>query len=82
MKMSGLMKFTRNLCKSAKLKNVAPKENIPMHLETTYPLYAEQILNKIAKTFDGTYAVLKSKLQRFRIYFFRKPAMKGMESTS
>ena len=49
-----------------------------------YPstLYAEQILNKIAKTFDGTYAGLKSMLQRFRIYFFRNPAMKGMESTS
>ena len=45
-------------------------------------LYAEQILNKIAKTFDGTYAGLKSMLQRFRIYFFRNPAMKGMESTS
>ena len=32
-------------------------------------LYAEQILNKIANTFDGTYAGLKSMLQRFRIYF-------------
>ena len=32
-------------------------------------LYAEQILNKIANTFDGTYAGLKSMLQRFRIGF-------------
>jgi hypothetical protein len=32
-------------------------------------LYAEQILNEIANTFDGTYAGLKSMLQRFRIYF-------------
>ena len=31
------------------------------------PLYAEQILNKIANTFDGTYAGLKSMLQRNRI---------------
>ena len=30
---------------------------------------AEQILNKIANTFNGTYAGLASMLQRFRIYF-------------
>ena len=32
--------------------------------------YAEQILNKVANTFDMTYAGLKSMLQRFRKYFF------------
>ena len=48
----------------------------------SYSLYAEQILNKIANTFDGTYAGLKSMLQRFRKYFFWNPALKGVESTS
>ena len=48
----------------------------------TLSLYAEQILNKIANTFDGTYAGLKSMLQRFRKYFFWNPALKGVESTS
>ena len=44
--------------------------------------YPEGDLNKIAKTFNKTYAGLKSTLQRFRIYFFRNPSSKGVESTS
>ena len=42
----------------------------------------ERILNKIAKPVNKTYAGLKSTLQRFRIYFFRNPRLKGVESTS
>ena len=48
----------------------------------TYSQCADQILNKIANTFDETYAGLKSTLQGFRIYIFRNPSSKGMESTS
>ena len=43
----------------------------------TLALYAEQILNKIANTFDGTYAGLKNMLQRFRKYFFLKSRIEG-----
>ena len=41
-------------------------------------LYAEQILNKIANTFDGTYTGLKSMLQRFGIYSAQNPRFKFM----
>ena len=49
---------------------------------TEYPQYAERILNKIAKAINETFAGLKLMLQGFRIYFFRNPSIKGMESTS
>ena len=55
-------------------------ESLNFHLGD--PQYAEQILNKIANAFDGTYAGLKSMLQRFKIYFALNPRLKGVESTS
>ena len=44
--------------------------------------YAERILNKTAKAINETFAGLKLMLQGFRIYFFRNPSIKGIESTS
>ena len=42
----------------------------------------ERILNKTALPVNKTYTGLNSTLQRFRIYFFRNPRLKGVESTS
>ena len=42
----------------------------------------ERIFNKTAKAINETFAGLKLMLQGFRIYFFRNPSIKGIESTS
>ena len=57
----------------------------PLHSEKFLKLltkYVERILNKIAKTFNKTYAGLKSMLQRFGMYFAQKPRFKSVKSTS
>ena len=43
---------------------------------------AERILQKYAKYMNKTYVELKSKHQRFEIYFEWNPRLKGIESTS
>ena len=58
------------------------REENPLKMSTRGTQYAERILNKIAKAINETFAGLKFMLQRFRIYFFRNPSIKGIESTS